>query len=55
LTFAGKAVDFLVEVVGLEPAELGPGYTGTPLQFSQIDPLQGEITSLLGLHLFYGL
>jgi hypothetical protein len=46
---------FLVEVVGLEPTEFSTGYACAPLQLGQIDPLQGEIISLLGLHFLYGL
>ena len=50
-----KTVGFLVEVIGLEPTEPSTGHACAPPQLSQIDPLQGEIIPLFGLHFFYGL
>ena len=50
-----KTMGLLVEIVRLEPSELGTGDTGTALQLSEVDSFQGEIIPLLGLHFVQGL
>lgn len=52
---AKETVGLIREAILLEPAQLRPGDPGAPLQFGQIDLLQGEILSLFVLHFFDGL
>ena len=55
LFLAYKTVGLWVKVIGLESTELRPRDSGAPLQLGKIDPFQGKIVPLLGLHFLYGL
>ena len=48
-------MSFENETVGFEAPKFGSGYACTATQLSELDLIQREFMTLLGLRLFYGL